>query len=64
MEDKPGGEMPTNQRSIRGGGLMRCCTGTYAENTDPSKVGDNLPCRWCSSSMRVAPDGVWEWNHD
>lgn len=54
----------TNERPIRPGGLMRCCTGTYVETTDPTKVGDVLPCKYCSSSMVVARDGVWEWNQD
>lgn len=57
-------ETPTNQRPIRPGGLFRCCTGTYGETDEPSKVGDVLKCRHCSSSMRVAADGIWEWNHD
>jgi hypothetical protein len=52
---------------LRPGGLMRCCTATLAEHIEvggPVAVGDILPCKHCSSSMRIAADGVWEWNHD
>lgn len=53
-----------NQRRIRQGGLMRCCLETIRTRTALTKVGDVHECNWCSSSHRVAPDGVWEWNHD
>ena len=50
------------QRRIRIGGLMRCCIGTIQEhNTEPSAKGDVLDCEHCTSQMRVAEDGVWEW---
>lgn len=57
-------EMPFNERSLRPGGLMRCCTGTKVMNRDPSRVGDILPCQHCKNAMIVAPDGVIEWNED
>lgn len=55
-------ELPFNERSLRAGGLMRCCTQTWTFNTDQSIVGSVLPCQHCRSAMIVAPDGVVEWN--
>lgn len=53
-----------NERRIRIGGLMRCCLQTISECTAIVGPGSVLSCRFCSDSMRVARDGVWEWNHD
>lgn len=59
--------MPANERRVRHGGLMRCCLGTLAESTIPSEPGTILDCQYeaeGNKQMRVAADGVWEWNHD
>lgn len=58
--------MPTNERPVRQGGLMRCCLATLAEETAPSTIGSVLSCKHEedteNKNMIVAPDGVWEWN--
>ena len=54
----------TNPLPIRPGGLMRCCTGTYAEIAPPARMtseGDMLACSYCAHSM-IVKDGAWEWN--
>jgi hypothetical protein len=48
--------------SIRIGGLMRCCVGTWQEYDGPEDEGTVLPCLYCSSSM-IVREGAWEWNH-
>jgi hypothetical protein len=58
--------VPANQRYVRQGGLMRCCLGTIAESEELTKIGDILDCKYQkpgNQQMRVAIDGVWEWNH-
>lgn len=58
---------PGNQRRYRHGGLMRCCLETLATNTKGSVVGSTLQCKYATDDplhrMRVADDGVWEWDH-
>lgn len=48
---------------LRIGGVMRCCVETL--NTTPviESEGDVLPCRYCSSRLRVR-DGAWEWDDE
>lgn len=57
--------MPQKYR-LRGGGLMRCCTGTLDElmfaATEPPKEGDAARCKWCRDEYgMVFRDGAWEW---
>lgn len=55
-----------DDRRVRQGGLMRCCLSTISDSTEPSRVGDVLDCKYekpGNANMRVAADGVWEWNH-
>lgn len=54
---------------IRHGGLLRCCLQTWAFAHDrgalPSEPGATLDCIYeqpGNARMRLAPDGVWEWN--
>lgn len=58
----PNGPIPANERRVRTGGLMRCCTQTLCDSTEPSNVLDRLNCQYCSGVMMVARDGVWEWD--
>jgi hypothetical protein len=46
---------------LRIGGVMRCCIETLNTTPVTENEGDILPCKWCSSSLRVR-DGAWEWN--
>lgn len=62
MSTGPGSLFDAPRLPIRPGGLMRCCTGTWAEYTGPEDEGTVLPCQWCSSSMIVRGD-AWEWNY-
>lgn len=48
---------------LRIGGVMRCCIETLDTTPVIENEGDVLPCKYCSSSLRVR-DGAWEWNHD
>jgi hypothetical protein len=51
---------------IRIGGLLRCCVETFrdAQTQGTLPASGVLPCKYCKSSLRLADDGVWEWNHD
>jgi hypothetical protein len=51
------------QLPLRIGGVMRCCVETL--NTTPvvENEGDVLPCRYCSSRLRVR-DEAWEWDDE
>lgn len=61
LEERPSGdERPANERLVRQGGMMRCCTGTLAESKDMTAVGDTMDCRYCSGKMKVAEDGIWQ----
>lgn len=53
---------------IRIGGLLRCCTFSL-EETDrsgelPTEPGEGVDCNYCKNPMRLADDGVWEWDRD
>lgn len=56
--------------AVRQGGLMRCCLATLQEaaeaGTLPWQVGEaKLDCQFeepGNAQMRLAADGVWEWN--
>lgn len=57
--------MKGNQRRVRMGGLLRCCIATVAEMESETQPGDRAACTYCKeSTLRVADDGVWEWDHD
>jgi hypothetical protein len=45
---------------VRIGGLMRCCTLTLRETPRHGTEGEELPCNYCSSSMRFS-GGSWGW---
>jgi hypothetical protein len=55
---------------LRIGGLMRCCIASFdhavANRALPSKIGATLDCEYHpapgNAAMRLAADGVWEWN--
>lgn len=55
---------------VRHGGLMRCCLATLRETAEigilPWQVGvATLDCKYekpGNAQMRLAADGVWEWN--
>ena len=49
---------------LRIGGVMRCCIETLDTTPITSEAeGTILPCKYCSSSLRVR-EGAWEWNRD
>lgn len=53
---------PGNQRSVRNGGLMRCCLATLSKIEDATFRGQVVPCMYePHGHMVVAADGVWEW---
>lgn len=55
--------VPAYERSIRTGGLMRCCLETIRTTADLSQVGDKLTCKWCrSEEIEVGEDGAWRWS--
>jgi hypothetical protein len=61
------GNQPANERRVRAGGLMRCCLATLAASAAITSAGSVMQCAYSedrSHSMRVAADGVWEWNRD
>jgi hypothetical protein len=55
---------PANEYGLLIGGLFRCCTQTFEESTQMAVPGDILKCRYCSASMRLEPDGNWQWARD
>lgn len=42
---------------------MRCCAETLNTTLVAENEGDVLPCRYCSSRLRVR-DGAWEWDDE
>lgn len=60
--------MSVDSYRLRQGGLMRCCIGTLDEMMETAEVeppiGTVVPCNNCSSGVRRAADGTWEWDHD
>jgi hypothetical protein len=57
--------MKANERSVRTGGLFRCCLHTLGECEEEKEVGDTLDCKFerpNNQNMVLAEDGVWEWN--
>lgn len=59
-------DIPANERSVRIGGLMRCCLATLGECSDPLPIGATLSCKYESDpdnrNLILAADGTWEWN--
>lgn len=41
---------------------MRCCIKSLDDYEDDEAAGTVLHCKYCTSGMVVAPDGVWEWS--
>lgn len=57
--------IPANERFIRIGGLMRCCVATVQESLEPTVPGTVMDCKYehpGNENLRVADDGIWEWN--
>ena len=54
--------VPFKDRSIRPGGLFRCCTETWSLTKDLTTKGSIVPCVHCKHAMIVANDGIVEWN--
>jgi hypothetical protein len=54
-----------SKRSVRMGGLLRCCLVSIQEYKGPEDPGTTvIPCRFHSvdgPTVRLASDGVWEW---
>ena len=50
-------------KTIRHGGIMRCCVQTIAEDKGPDVEGRTLACKYESSvePTVIYRDGAWEW---
>jgi hypothetical protein len=53
--------IPANERSIRIGGLLRCCIASIQKSVRPSEPGTYLDCQWCKGEMVVDEGGAWRW---
>lgn len=54
-----------SERSVRHGGLMRCCLVSIAEYEGEEIPGKTtIPCKYheqTEPTAKLAEDGVWEW---
>lgn len=53
--------VPTNQRSVRTYGLLRCCRDSLSRSNRPTDVGAEAQCPVCQAEVVVDAQGAWKW---